>query len=313
MRSLKRKRSNPLDDNFTRGERAILTTLIYGDVFHFPLTKDELWQYLITDTKIKKKDFEVALNGLSTHILSQDGYVTLPNKTANISKRKKNLDEVQKKMSIAEEVSSVLFAIPSIRLLGISGGLAARNVMPKDDIDLFIITEKGKVFTTRFWVLIYLTFMRKRRKRGDTKTQNMFCINLIIDETETAWPIEKRDVYTAHEIAQMKPLYERDNMYASFIKSNNWVKAYLPNGTSDSMILPKSKTNAMFIKVLSRLIFFLSSERALRLLQIFIMKNHRTNETVTNTHLAFHPRDYRAETLKQLKLKMRQLGLLTNL
>ena len=36
----------------------IIKTLLYSDIFDFPLTKDELWFYLITSQKVSKKEFE---------------------------------------------------------------------------------------------------------------------------------------------------------------------------------------------------------------------------------------------------------------
>jgi hypothetical protein len=52
-------------------------------------------------------------------------------------------------------------------------------------------------------------------------------------------------------------------------------------------------------------------ETPLRFLQMRWMHQHQTNETISKHVLAFHPVDYRTKTLKHLRLKMHQLGLLT--
>src|SRR5687768_3690701 len=47
--------------NFNPTEQAVLKTLLYSDIFDFPLTKHELWKFLISPREIDKKLFDQAL------------------------------------------------------------------------------------------------------------------------------------------------------------------------------------------------------------------------------------------------------------
>src|SRR5438067_429922 len=113
--------------NMDHIEHAILTTLLYSDIFNFPLTKDELWQLLISKRKIERSSFEKALQchcEERTHLSYQDGYYCLSGRERIIRNRIENLPQVQKKLQIAKRAAFHLSYIPTIYFIGISGGLA---------------------------------------------------------------------------------------------------------------------------------------------------------------------------------------------
>ena len=143
--------------------------------------------------------------------------------------------------------------IPTIKFIGISGGLALENATKDDDIDLFIIVKKGTLFTTRFWILALLEWKKLRRKRGDRYPANKVCVNLLVDESRLLWSAKKRDLYIAHEIAQIKPLFERDNSYQKFMDSNIWIRKFLPNSQGEKSIFMGSywSTNYQLLRFFS--------------------------------------------------------------
>jgi hypothetical protein len=298
--------------DWTPEEKAILTTLAYSSLFSFPLDKNELWQYLISSEPIDKQALQRCLKALHEHIAFQGGYYTLKGNEAHISRRIQYIGEVSKKMTLASHVVSKLRHISSIEFIGISGGLAAKNVTPEDDIDLFIIVKKNTVFMSRFLILLVLEMLGLRRKRKQKKVANKICVNLIIDTTSIAWGPDNQDIYTAREIAQVKPLYEKNNTYSVFLQKNKWVTAYLPNAYEAlNAVQVVSEKPSKLTQSISYFLSFRLFEEVMKNLQKASIEHHKTSEIITNHHLAFHPKDYRAETLQKLKLIMRQLGLLT--
>ncbi len=297
---------------FSPVRRAILTTLLYSDIFSFPLTKDELWKYLISEKKIPQNEFDKNVQSLKKYIASKDGYYCLRGREKIITQRIKQLAEVQKKVRRACFAASKLAVIPSVLFIGITGGLAAGNVDADDDIDFVIITKKGTLFMTRLLVLIILESLRIRRFRSQKKTANTICTNLLFDETVLDWFVKYNDVYTAREIAQILPLFERDAMYRRFFRTNNWIRHFLPNASRQAFIQCNqnmgNKKNKFFIEkcILNRF-----TEAGSRMVQIGIMKKHQTREVLQRHMLALHPYDYRTKVLSQLRLKMREFGLLT--
>lgn len=296
----------------TPAESAILTTILYSDIFSTPLTEGEIWKYLISKMVIPRDQFAHALGKLSQQSLHyKDGYYCLLENEAIIENRKRNAKYVQEKNIFARKIGERLSCIPTIKFIGISGSLAGNNAQKEDDIDLFIITQKGTLFFTRLLVTLILEAMQVRRRRDLEIAPNKICVNLLIDETALSWEKHARSVYVAREIAQTVPLYERDNCYKQFIKSNEWITHYMPNvlDNMDYQSYPSEKSG-MGSKLL-RLIQITGLEFLCRTVQLYYINLHKTKEVITNTHLAFHPVDYGTKTIHLLRLKMRQFGLLT--
>lgn len=304
----------------SESEKAILKTLAYSDIFNFPLTKDEIWKFLISDKKVSRTSFEKALNLLSrsnnsarrvTGICLVDNYFCLDGQEATVVERVANAEYVEKKLKIAAKAAGYLSCIPSILFIGISGGLAMGDANKGDDIDFFVITKKNTIFKTRLFILCMLQLLGFRRKRLEKNPTNKICVNFLIDEKKLYFPPDKHDVYIAHEIVQIKPLFERDNTFSKFLKVNEWIRNFLPNSIGiKSEINQRVKINKI-LQFICSMIDFLSVEGVWRYIQIAYMKNHMREEVVTKHTMAFNPNDYRVYTLRKLRLKLRELGLLT--
>lgn len=310
---LKRQSSIEERSPFTPEEESILITLLYSAVFSFPLTRDELWKYLISQKKIDNDIFEKSLQKLD-HLISQEGeYLCMKGDEQIRAQRFAHRKEIQKKMHLAQQAATLLSSIPTIQFIGLSGGLAAQNVTAADDIDFFIITKPNTVYTTRLLVLILLEIAGLRRSRRDRIAPNKICVNLLIDDQELAWPSNKHDVYTAREIAQVYPLFERQKTFNRFITANEWVVKLLPNAFTKLQNNIPHKRESIISLCTARILAFPITEWLFRHGQKWKMEKHKTTEIVTSHRLAFHPRDYRAEVLAQLKLKMKDFGLLTKI
>lgn len=295
-------------------EKAILYTLAYSDIFHFPLTKEELWQFLISEEKIDRTTFDQAIKNLSKKIIIRNGFYVLAGHELDIKTRRNNTSELKKKQQIAKHAAYYLSYIPTIKLIGLSGSVAMGKAESNDDIDFFIITKKNKLFITRVLIQSVLEMLNLRRKRQDTVGRDKICVNLLIDETQISWADHAHDVYTAHEVLHMKPLFERDNMFERFITANNWVQQFFPNAfeNKETVLGKEWKRNYVGVWAVSTLFTGKPFEKIAAKLQKHHMKRFQTTEIISSTLLAFHPIDYRSKTLQDFHLKLRELGLLTN-
>src|SRR3989344_7552776 len=208
-------------------EKGVLKTLIYASLFNFPLTIFEIHKWLIRE-KVKLRQVERVLRKLSqeSRVKSEAGYYFLQGDKGQIKKRRKNKKYAKKYLQKANIAANILRIIPWVKLVGISGGLAMGNVSKKDDIDLFIITEKNRIWLSRFFAIFILHIFRRKVSDSKREVSGKICLNLLLDTDNLVQ--KNQDIYTAHEVLQMKVCWERDDIYHKFLSSNEWVFKFLP-------------------------------------------------------------------------------------
>jgi hypothetical protein len=276
--------------------QAVLKTLKYSDLFDCPQTEAEISKFLIK--KIEKKELKKILSS-SPEISFNSGYYSLKGREKTIELRKKREQESLLKIEKAKKIVSLLSKIPTIMLLGISGSVAVRNAKKDDDIDLFIVTYKNTLWITRFLMIVLLKFLRVYRSRGEKDIKDKFCLNMFSTEETMVFKEDKRNLFTAREVSQLVPIFQRENSYSNFIEKNNWIKEYLPNVLSflkkENGKLVNNKKFMLSNRILSIL------EIPARSAQIKRIKRRMTKETVSYNFVAFHPKDVMSETLSKYK------------
>lgn len=288
-------------------KKSILRTISYSDIFDYPLTKIEIWKFLIGSEKIKREDFDKTLKKISS-IIFRNKFYCLPNRTQIVDKRLKREKESRRKFKIAQRAASFLSIIPTIYLIGLSGSLSMENSDENDDIDFFIIVKKNSIWTTRLISLFILQMLGKRRKRGDIKFKNKICINMIIDDFSMKMTKDRQNLYTAHEVVQLMPLFERQNMHSKFISANKWVRRYLPNASTrgNTRNNMRNYAESIFSIILRPVLRFSALEFLAKKLQLLSIKRHQTIETVDDHLLAFHPIDYRDKVMKEYNKRLKK-------
>ncbi|MBI2431130.1 MAG: hypothetical protein HYV39_03890 [Candidatus Levybacteria bacterium] len=278
--------------------KSILKTLAYADIFDSPLTLHQLWQFLISERRVDKNVVERSIATILT-IEKINDYFCFRGRAHIVDKKIATIADSSEKYRRAAKASLFLSRIPTVVLIGVSGGLAVGNVSKDDDIDLFIIAQKGTLWMTRFFSNLLLDALRMRRKRGARDISGKICLNMFIEERGIAIPKNKQNLYTAHEIAQMILLFERNNTYQRFLQANTWVEKFLPNSIDIKKKLP--------ILISEYLSIFLSSfEFLAKKVQLWYMKKHRTREEINDYILAFYPFDYEKKLLKKYEERLKK-------
>ncbi len=291
-------------------EKSIIKTLCYADVFDYPLTSVEIWKWLIecNNATIQQCDHELRkLKIVKSHI----GYYFLNDKRNITTIRQQRENWARKKFKIAKTIASILKIIPSIKLIGLTGALSMNNAKKDDDIDLFIISSSNLLWTTRLLATLLIELIGKRRHPHHINVDNKICLNMFIDEDHLSQSQKERDLFSAHEILQMKPIYYKDQTYQIFLKNNLWVSQYLPNAFPKiynyKLIMGKIEETLTFKIYFNLLKYF---ESFIKSIQLSYMAKRRTTEIISDGIIRFHPKDARLWILKSYHEKLKLFNLI---
>jgi len=290
-------------------KKAILQTLVYADIFDYPLTTEELYRFLITPKTLSFFVFKKNLEKIIRHdklIKKKGKYFFLKGREKIVTVRQKRKFWSQKKIKIAKKVSRCLKIIPWMKLVGITGALAMKNADKDDDIDLLIVTAKNRLWLTRVLAVFLVELVGRRRRPKDVDVADKICLNMFLDEDHLALPKNERDLFSAHEVVQLKLLWERSGCYRKFLKANLWVKNYLANSLDIKKLRYEDiKGEKKRISLISQFLNFL--EHFAYKIQIAYMKSRQTNEIVELHQARFHPQDCRGWILKKYQKKLEEL------
>jgi hypothetical protein len=199
---------------------AILRTLAYADLFDYPLTAPEITRYLI-GCVATEEEVVAALTGhagLAPRVAARDGAFCLAGREAVFALRAERRAVSAPFWRRAQRYGALLGRFPFVRMVAVTGALAMENVAGNPDIDLLVIAEPGRVWICRRLLVLAV---RAIRLRGDE-----ICPNFVLASDHLA--LADRDLFTAHELAQMRPLTGYD-VYQAMLAANDWATAFLPN------------------------------------------------------------------------------------
>ncbi len=253
--------------------RSIVSTLLYHEIFDFPLKKDELVKWRAGFGKTSHKSREIKVKA---------GYCFFAGQEKLVLQRKLREKYSKEKMKIAERAANHLKKIPTVKMVGVTGSLAMMNAKDESDIDLMVVTSRNCLWMTRLASIILLKlYGMKLRKASVRDEKDMVCLNIWMDEKDLK--INKRNAYTAHEIAQIVPLINKKKTYESLLWENGWILKFWPNAVGIQKLKEKLGNTKSKPFIFEKLAFKV---------QYLFMKNKITRETVTPTRAFFHPFDW---------------------
>lgn len=287
-------------------QQAILRTVAYASVFDYPLTPRQLHKYLIGE-RASLSEVQKELHHLRT-IGIESGYVVSKKQTKFVELRIKRAVPSAYALEQAGIIVQVLALIPTIRCIAISGSLAMANSSEDSDIDFFIISKKNTVWVTRLITVYILMILGKKRTPGEEKSPYSICTNYWISEHNLTIP--DQNVYTAHEVTQMIPIVNKNQMYERFMMKNSWVSKYLPNSVIPHVV--KKKNSAKKLWTFFTGMVFLPLDIFVFAIQYLYMRSGITLEKISLHTAKFHPVDRSVEIARAYQRCYREIKRLEN-
>src|SRR5688500_3704000 len=201
-------------------DEQIVKTLLYFDIFNYPLKSEEIYRFL--GGKFVDESFiNARLQYLSSqHIVYQYGiFFSLKNNDASVERRIKGNLEAEKYLILARKKAKLISRFPFVRGVLASGSLSKGYMDKNSDLDFFFITTPKRLWIARTLLVLY-----KRLSLFNSHTY--FCVNYSADEDHLE--IEENNLYTATELATVIPLYG-SAQYDSLQQENVWLKKFFPN------------------------------------------------------------------------------------
>lgn len=198
---------------------SIIRTLVYFDLFQYPLTSEEVRIFL------ERKTTELVVHEALTQLLKDkriflsNGFFSLTDNTLYAIRRKEGNLRAEKLLKKAERIGRFLYRFPFVRGIGISGSLSKNYAAENADIDFFIITKTGRLWIARTLMHLFkkFTFLTGR--------QHYYCMNYYLDE-EVLF-LEEQNIFTAIEIITLVPVAGKESL-SLFFEKNNWTHHWFP-------------------------------------------------------------------------------------
>ncbi|HET9495883.1 MAG TPA: hypothetical protein VFR15_16780 [Chloroflexia bacterium] len=222
---------------------SILRTLAYSDLFDYPLTPEEIWRYqagtgysAVCITRALERDA-----GLGARVARHDAFYALRGREKVFGTRAERAELSRPVWRRARAYARILARLPYVRMVAVTGALAMNNLGDRPDIDFMVVTRAGRVWIAR---RLIIGLVRLARLAGDE-----LCPNYIIADINLE--IDQRDLFTAHELAQMVPL-AGERVYRALLASNTWASEYLPVAFREPFALEETRRLRPIARFLER-------------------------------------------------------------
>jgi hypothetical protein len=202
-----------------KAELAILKTLVYFDIFDYPLSEKDIKNFVecyISDEIFASALLQLLLDKI---IFRVDQFYSLQNNRQRAEERLQGNLRAQSLIVKATRIGAFLHKFPYVRAVAVSGSLSKNYADKKADIDFFIITKANRLWIARTILHLFKKFTFLVGK------ENFFCMNYFVDEE--ALVIPEKNIYTAVEIVTLLPVAGTFTLNKFFDK-NQWTKKWLP-------------------------------------------------------------------------------------
>lgn len=196
----------------------VLKPILYADIFDFPLTFEEVYQFLESEATLEEVERSLNQALKNRQLLLIDGFYCLPQRSHLAARRRERWTAAQSLWPQARQYGRWIAALPFVRLVAVTGSLAVDNPRPgSDDIDYLIVTHPNRLWLCRAMIILLVKFGRARGVH--------LCPNYLI--TENVLHFEEHNLFTAREMVQIVPLYGKD-FHLRLWQFNRWVTDFLP-------------------------------------------------------------------------------------
>ena len=200
-------------------ELAFLRSVTYASLFDYPLTLEQLHASLV-EVRADAPSVESWWRDsafLQATVEYRDGRYFPAGRGDLLHTRTRREALSRDLLEREHRILSLVARMPFVRMVALSGSLAHLNAERSADLDLFVITAPGRVWSVTLSVLLIARLLGWRKR---------MCLNYVI--SERAMAIEPGDLFSANQIIHLRPVVGHD-VFTQFVNANPFVKRFYPN------------------------------------------------------------------------------------
>lgn len=297
----------------TPTERSILSVITYFDLFFYPLTDWEIWKWLTPENGNVPAYTDVrslvrSSIYLRERLCSREGFFYLRGHDENVMIRKDRYLMAERKYKKALRAVKLFRCLPFIRTIAVCNSLAYSNTREDGDLDLFIITDPGRVWTVRLFTAGLSKLFGWRPRSAHARDAVCLSFFLASDRLNlSAYLRQPDDRYMQFWLDHLVPVYGDATILDQLRKQNAWWQRALPHAYG---VLPARRRIVSDVwwsrAVYSALALFHKGswgkllERRYRTMQLNVLPQalasmaNKDSRVVVNDHiLKFHENDRR--------------------
>lgn len=233
---------------------AILKTVVFFDLFNYPLTRWEIWQNL--PIKIDLSDLEIALDNFlqQENILEVwDGFYFLAGRNELIKIRRERYNYANSKIKIARRASWFFRLLPSVKMVAVSNLIGHHNLRDESDVDILIISSPRRVWLSRLYCTGLMKLANQRPRQGNKRNKICLSFYASVDGLNMEnLRLDVHDPYFDHWFLGLYPVYDQENILSYLHFKNVWLKEVFPN----SLLLKDSFPDNYFKRSFGEWLFF---------------------------------------------------------
>jgi hypothetical protein len=209
---------------------AVTSAIRFYDLFDFPLTAEEVMDYLYKySSPLHIKELKATLDHLvhEGKLSEIKGYFVLPGREQIIETRKTRKFIAEKFWNRTKLYGQYMRSLPFIRMIAVCNSLSYDNSSEQSDIDLFIVVRPGRMWLARFLTTVVLHFFGVRRYGN--KIAGRFCLSFFVTTQQmdmSQFELKPEDPYLAYWTKNLRPIFGSET-YKKFREVNEeWLSGY---------------------------------------------------------------------------------------
>jgi len=208
-----------LDKNKETLEKMIIRILSFFDLFEYPLTAFEIWNYLD-----KKEGLSGLMSTLESHpeIISQrNGFYFLSGRETIVATRLARYNYSNRKLKIARCFARLFGFFPGVQAVYLANTIGAHNLRDKSDIDFFIITAPGGIWRSRLYCAGLAKLLGRRPTAANKRDKLCLSFYIAADHLSLAdLRLPGGDPYLDYWQRGLVLLYNKKGMHEKFLAAN---------------------------------------------------------------------------------------------